>query len=119
MRNNSPVSPVLFHILLGLRAEPQDAEGIVHRLRALGQESEPPLASFYRALKRAIDEGYLVGTHTGSLRLPDGQSVPATGKSVRIRGCDAATVQNGRVTSHRFYFDQMEFLGQLELAPEA
>ena len=67
----------------------------------------------------AVDEGYLVGTHTGSLRLPDGQSVPATGKSVRIRGCDAATVQNGRVTSHRFYFDQMEFLGQLGLVPEA
>jgi ketosteroid isomerase-like protein len=67
----------------------------------------------------AIDEGYLVGTHTGSLRLPDEQSIPATGKSVRIRGCDAATVQNGRVTSHRFYFDQVEFLGQLGLAPDS
>ena len=67
----------------------------------------------------AVDEGYLVGTHTGPLRLPDGQSIPATGKSVRVRGCDAATVQNGRVTSHRFYFDQMEFMGQLGLAPEA
>jgi DNA-binding PadR family transcriptional regulator len=53
------VSPVLFHILLGLKDESQDAEGIVSRMRALGQESEPPLASFYRALKRALDEGYL------------------------------------------------------------
>jgi DNA-binding PadR family transcriptional regulator len=53
------VSPVLFHILLGLKDEPQDAEGIVSRMRALGRESEPPLASFYRALKRALDEGYL------------------------------------------------------------
>jgi DNA-binding PadR family transcriptional regulator len=53
------VSPVLFHILLGLKDAPQDAEGIVSRLRTLGQESEPPLASFYRALKRALDEGYL------------------------------------------------------------
>jgi len=53
------VSPILFHILLGLKDEPQDAEGIVSRMRALGQETEPPLASFYRALKRALDDGYL------------------------------------------------------------
>lgn len=36
-----------------------DAEGIVTRMHALGQESEPPLASFYRALKKALDEGAL------------------------------------------------------------
>jgi DNA-binding PadR family transcriptional regulator len=59
MRNNAPVNPVLFHILLGLKDDPQDAEGIVSRIRALGQEKEPPLASFYRALKKALDEGYL------------------------------------------------------------
>jgi DNA-binding PadR family transcriptional regulator len=53
------VSPTLFHVLLGLRDDPQDAEGIVSRMRALGQETEPPLASFYRALKRALDDGYL------------------------------------------------------------
>jgi DNA-binding PadR family transcriptional regulator len=55
----APVSPILFHILLGLRDEPLDAEGIVSRMRGSGQESEPPLASFYRALKKALDEGYL------------------------------------------------------------
>ena len=53
------MSPILFHVLLGLRDAPQDAEGIVSRMRALGQETEPPLASFYRALKRALDDGYL------------------------------------------------------------
>ncbi len=51
--------------------------------------------------------------------MPDGQSIPPTGKNVRVRGCDAATVEDGLVTSHRFYFDQMELLGQLGLAPEA
>jgi SnoaL-like polyketide cyclase len=44
--------------------------------------------------------------------------IPATGKHVRVRACDIATVQNGVITSHRFYFDQMEFLGQLGLVPE-
>ena len=67
----------------------------------------------------AIDEGYVVGTHTGPLPMLGGESVPATGKSVRVRGCDAATIENGLVKSHRFYFDQMELLEQLGLAPEA
>jgi hypothetical protein len=31
---------------------------------------------------------------------------------------DAATVADGVVTSHQFYFDQLELLGQLGLAPE-
>lgn len=64
----------------------------------------------------AIDEGYVVGTNTGPLSTPTGETLPATGKGVRVRGCDIATVENGRITSHRFYYDQMEFLGQLGLA---
>jgi steroid delta-isomerase-like uncharacterized protein len=67
----------------------------------------------------AIDEGWFVGTHTGPLETPDGETIPATGKAVRVRSCDLATVENGRITSHRFYFDQLEFLGQLGLAPES
>jgi ketosteroid isomerase-like protein len=66
----------------------------------------------------AIDEGYFVGTHTAPLPLPTGESVPATGNQVRVRACDIATVQDGVIISHRFYFDQMEFLGQLGLLPE-
>ena len=66
----------------------------------------------------AVDEGYFVGTHTGPLTAPTGETIEPTGKRVRIRGCDVATVSGGRVTSHRFYFDQMDFLGQLGLLPE-
>jgi ketosteroid isomerase-like protein len=66
----------------------------------------------------AIDEGYFVGTNTAPLALPTGESVPATGQAVRLRICDIATVQNGVITSHRFYFDQVDLLGQLGLLPE-
>jgi ketosteroid isomerase-like protein len=66
----------------------------------------------------AIDEGYVVGTHTAPLSLPSGESVPATGKEIRVRSCDIVSVEDGLATSHRFYFDQMEFLGQLGLLPE-
>ena len=63
----------------------------------------------------AIDEGYFVGTNTGPLQLAPGQKVPATGKHVRMRECDVATVSNGRITSHRFYYDQADFAEQLGL----
>jgi ketosteroid isomerase-like protein len=66
----------------------------------------------------AIDEGYFVGTNTAPLPLPTGEELPATGKQVRVRACDIATVRDGVIISHRFYFDQMEFLGQLGLLPE-
>jgi ketosteroid isomerase-like protein len=67
----------------------------------------------------AIDEGYFAGTNTGDLELPDGERVPATGKSVRVRDCEVMIVEDGLIREHRFYFDQMEFLGQLGLLPQA
>ena len=73
----------------------------------------------HEAGNTAIDEGYVVGTNTAPLPTPTGETLPATGKQIRVRSCDVATVDNGRITSHRFYFDQMEFLGQLGLTPEA
>ena len=62
----------------------------------------------------AIDEGYFVGTHTGVLRSPDGD-LPPTGRSLRVRECDLVTVSDGVAVSHRFYYDQLEFLTQLGL----
>ena len=72
----------------------------------------------YEVGDTAIDEGWFVGTNTGPIAMPDGSSIPATGKHVRIRAVDIATVEDGVITSHRFYFDQMDFLGQLGLMPE-
>jgi ketosteroid isomerase-like protein len=63
----------------------------------------------------AIDEGYFVGTNTGPMTGPNGETIAATGKRVRARECDVATVENGVVTSHRFYFDMQDWLTQLGL----
>jgi hypothetical protein len=38
---------------------------------------------------------------------------------VRAREWDVATVENGMVTSHRFYFDMLGWLEQLGLAGES
>jgi ketosteroid isomerase-like protein len=67
----------------------------------------------------AIDEGFFVGTHTGPMTGPDGETIEGTGKSARLRVCDVTTVEGGVVTSHRFYFDNMEFMQQLGLVPES
>jgi ketosteroid isomerase-like protein len=72
----------------------------------------------YEVGDTAIDEGVFSGRNTGPLALPTGDSLPATGKEVRIRGVDLATVKDGRITEYRLYFDEMEFLGQLGLLPE-
>lgn len=66
----------------------------------------------------AVDEGWVVGTNTGPIVLPNGETIPATGKFMRLRECDIVTASGGLIMSHRFYFDQMDMLGQLGLAPE-
>jgi ketosteroid isomerase-like protein len=66
----------------------------------------------------AIDEGWFVGTNAGELKAPDGARIPATGRRVRLRDCDAVTVKDGLITSHRFYFDMLGFLEQLGLTPQ-
>jgi ketosteroid isomerase-like protein len=65
----------------------------------------------------AIDEGFFGGVHTGPIETPNG-TVPATGKRIRVRGCDIATVHDGLIVEHHFYHDQLEFLGQLGLLPD-
>ena len=66
----------------------------------------------------AYDEGFVCGTFTEPLVLPDGNTIPATGKAMRVRECDAVTVAGGRITSHRSYFDQLELFEQLGISPQ-
>ena len=65
----------------------------------------------------AINEWTASGTHDGPLETPEG-TIPATGKTVTLRGCDAITVRDGRITSQRIYYDQLSFMTQLGLVPE-
>ena len=66
----------------------------------------------------AIDQGDVIGTHTQPLKLPDGQSLPPTGKQVTLRSVDIATVAEGKIVRHDFYFDQLDMLTQLGLMEE-
>ncbi|MCF4123386.1 ester cyclase [Antribacter sp. KLBMP9083] len=64
----------------------------------------------------AIDQGVFIGTHTEPLALPDGTSIPPTGKQIQVRAVDIATVSDGKIVRHDFYFDQLEMLTQLGLS---
>jgi len=72
----------------------------------------------YESGNAAIDVGYYIGTNTGPVALPSGDSIPATGKTLKLRTCEIATVEGGLITHYEFYFDQMEMLGQLGLLPD-
>jgi predicted ester cyclase len=64
----------------------------------------------------AVTESTYRGTHTGTLRTPNGD-IPATGKRVQGRQVTVQRVKDGQVWSEHLYFDQMEFLGALGLIP--
>ncbi|MQM28604.1 ester cyclase [Glycomyces albidus] len=65
---------------------------------------------------RAVDEGYFIGTNTGRITMASGETLEPTGKKVKLRSCDIATVENGKITEHHLYFDEAEFMRQLGLA---
>ncbi|MGY1733520.1 ester cyclase [Geodermatophilus sp. SYSU D01045] len=103
----------------GLRLEGNEAiaDYLAVFQRACPDMSWEPKAT-YEAGDTAIDEGWLVGTHTGVLALPDGD-VPPTGRSVRLRECDLLTVRDGVAASHHMYFDRLDIASQLGLGGAA
>ena len=61
----------------------------------------------------AVGEWTAEATNTGPLYLPSGQVLPPTGKHYTNRGIDVAVFEEGRVKSHRLYWDTKEILAQL------
>ena len=66
----------------------------------------------------AVVEGVWRGTHTGPLVTPAGE-VPPTGNAVDLPFACVVQADSGRIRSVRIYFDQLAFLGQLGLVPQA
>jgi steroid delta-isomerase-like uncharacterized protein len=64
----------------------------------------------------AATEVIMTGTHTGPLNTPNGP-IPPTGKSINLRSLSILRFEDGRIASERNYFDQLEMLTQLGLAP--
>lgn len=63
-----------------------------------------------------VHEGRFTGTHTGPLRSPAGE-IAATGRAVDAPFCGIYEFEDGKITGLRLYFDQIELLTQLGIAP--
>lgn len=63
------------------------------------------------------EQGRYVGTHTGTWRDANGVEIPATGKRIDFPFCAIFRVENGKISSIRLYYDQVEVLTQLGLMP--
>lgn len=67
--------------------------------------------------REAVEEGRMEGTHTGPLVGANGEALPPTGVHIAAPYVAVNTERDGRLTSFRFYFDQLEFLVQLGALP--
>ncbi len=61
-----------------------------------------------------VTEATLTGTHTGTLRTPNGD-IPPSGRSIKLRYASVQRIEGDLVASEHLYFDQSEMIAQLGL----
>jgi hypothetical protein len=66
--------------------------------------------------RTAVLEAVFSGTHTAPLEAPAG-TIPPTGRTVNIPFVVMGDVEDDRFSSFHLYFDQVELMTQLGLAP--
>ncbi len=66
-----------------------------------------------------VEQARYTGTHTGTWRNPDGAEVPATGKSLDFPFVGVFRIDNGKISTIRIFYDQIEVFTQLGLMPGA
>ena len=62
-----------------------------------------------------VEQARYTGTHTGTWRSPDGAEVPATGRKLDFAFAAVFHVEEGKISSIRLYYDQLEVFTQLGL----
>ena len=65
------------------------------------------------------DEWTFAGTNTGTLLLPDGRELPATGKQVEIKGMEYCLMRDGKLIVNTLYYDNLAVAFQLGLIDKA
>ena len=68
---------------------------------------------------QVVEVARYIGTHTGTWRSPNGVEIPATGKKVDFPFVGVFQVTEGKISSIRIHYDQVEVLTQLGLMPGA
>ena len=78
------------------------------------------VTSFVEENDAFCDEWTFAGTHTGGpLTLPNGDTIPATGKRVEVKGMEIVRVgADGNIVLNTLYYDNLGVAVQLGLMPE-
>jgi steroid delta-isomerase-like uncharacterized protein len=91
---------------------------------AFFEEADKPFSDIRFEVAQLIEEGNLLvaewvwqATNTGPLTMPDGTEIPATHKPVELPGVSIVSVRDGKIASHRDYFDSASVMSQLGLIP--
>lgn len=98
--------------------DPQVIAGFVGGYREAFPDGGFTLENIWETGDTAIVEGTYYGTNTGPMRTPDGTEMPATGKPISLPFVSVVQARDGKMVSHRAYWDQMTFMAQLGLAPQ-
>lgn len=115
------------HLESVIQRDPQNPEPIKGRA-AIRAGLEPMLRAFpdLRIVKERsfgqgdwiVEQGYGLGTHKGPLETPDGQSIPATNRSIRLPYAFIAKIDGGKFAEINLFYDQLAMMAQLGLAPQ-
>ncbi len=102
----------------GVRYEGRD------QIRAYWQQLARAFPDGTSAIGRSTESGDMLfaevtsrGTNTGELVLPDGTTIPATGKPSVVPGMLFAQVRDGKLVEESIYYDSLSVLSQLGLMP--
>ena len=64
-----------------------------------------------------VFNGTMTGTHDGPLAMPNGQTVPATGKKGAVAVSNTFEFANGKIVRNSLYYDNLGMMVQLGLMP--
>ena len=88
-------------------------------------EAVKGLADIQQQTFRLLEDGDNVVTEwtcrftvTGPMLLPDGTELSAAGKTVMQEGVSVATIKDGKFSTLRDYFDQVDMMRQMGLMPD-
>ena len=81
-----------------------------------------PFPDFHFELERAFGrrdwlcvQGTLTGTHEGPIDDSDGETIPATGRSIHVPICLVVRIEDGKAAEVYEYNDHLSFMAQLGL----
>ena len=61
-------------------------------------------------------QGIFEGTHQGPFPVAEEQSIPATGKKIRVPQCMVVKLDQGKITEIHEYFNHLDFVKQLGIS---